>query len=232
MTRCSWLTAADGSLISASQMLERFLFAPNQQYAPIHKLSGGEKRRLFLLQVLMTAPNVLILDEPTNDLDVQTLSILEDYLENFNGCVIAVSHDRYFLDRTVNMLFAFEGNGLIRQYPGNYSLYLDYKQRQAEAAIASPTAPAKTQNASPTASSPPSPNRARKLSYKEKRELEQLETQIPEWEAEKADLEKTLYREPPDGYSQLQTMTERLAHLNTEIDRATERWLELAEIGA
>ncbi|MGP1371307.1 MAG: ABC-F family ATP-binding cassette domain-containing protein [Almyronema sp.] len=229
----AYVTTADGDLISASQMLERFLFTSNQQYAPIHKLSGGEKRRLFLLQVLMAAPNVLILDEPTNDLDVQTLSILEDYLENFNGCVITVSHDRYFLDRTVNRLFAFEGDGVIRQYPGNYSLYLDFKKREAETAIAPPETTAKTQNSVPSASTaPPSaaPNRPRKLSYKEKRELEQLETQIPALEAEKAELEKTLYQNPPGGYSQLQAMTERLADINAEIDRSTERWLELAEI--
>ncbi|MGA1624245.1 MAG: ABC-F family ATP-binding cassette domain-containing protein, partial [Prochlorothrix sp.] len=121
------VTTADGSVITASQMLERFLFPPSQQYAPIHKLSGGEKRRLFLLEVLMKAPNVLILDEPTNDLDVQTLGVLEEYLEDFNGCVIVVSHDRYFLDRTINTLFAFEDGGQLRQYPGNYSLYLDYQ---------------------------------------------------------------------------------------------------------
>jgi ATP-binding cassette subfamily F protein uup len=121
---------ADGTVITASQMLERFLFPGNQQYAPISKLSGGEKRRLFLLRVLMSAPNVLILDEPTNDLDVQTLSVLEEYLEDFNGCVIAVSHDRYFLDRTVEKIFALEPGGNLRQYPGNYSVYLDYKQAE------------------------------------------------------------------------------------------------------
>nr|MDJ0702178.1 ABC-F family ATP-binding cassette domain-containing protein [Leptolyngbyaceae cyanobacterium MO_188.B28] len=117
----SFVKTADGTQISASQMLERFLFPAAQQYAPIHKLSGGEKRRLFLLRVLMSAPNVLILDEPTNDLDVQTLAVLEDYLENFNGCAIAVSHDRYFLDRTVDTIFALEPGGNLRQYPGNYS---------------------------------------------------------------------------------------------------------------
>ncbi|MEO0837198.1 MAG: ABC-F family ATP-binding cassette domain-containing protein [Cyanobacteria bacterium J06642_3] len=113
------VTTADGNKITASQMLEKFLFPPDQQYAPIHKLSGGEKRRLFLLQVLMEAPNVLILDEPTNDLDVQTLAILEDYLENFNGCVIVVSHDRYFLDRTVEFILAIESEAAINLYPGN-----------------------------------------------------------------------------------------------------------------
>ena len=121
---------ADGTKITASQMLERFLFPGDQQYAPIHKLSGGEKRRLFLLRVLMSAPNVLILDEPTNDLDVQTLAVLEEYLEDFNGCVIVVSHDRYFLDRSVERIFALEPGGNLRQYPGNYSVYLDYKQAQ------------------------------------------------------------------------------------------------------
>ena len=128
----AFVQTADGAQISASQMLERFLFPASQQYAPIHKLSGGEKRRLFLLRVLMSAPNVLILDEPTNDLDVQTLAVLEDYLENFNGCAIAVSHDRYFLDRTVDTIFAFEPGGTLRQYPGNYSVYLDYKQAEAQ----------------------------------------------------------------------------------------------------
>src|SRR4028119_1234899 len=121
---------ADGEIITASQMLEKFLFPPNQQYSPISKLSGGEKRRLFLLKVLMSAPNVLILDEPTNDLDVQTLAVLEDYLEDFNGCVIVVSHDRYFLDRTIDMVFALEPGGNLRLYPGNYSVYLDYKKAE------------------------------------------------------------------------------------------------------
>lgn len=126
----SYIETGDGKQISASQLLERFLFTPNQQYAPIEKLSGGEKRRLFLLKILMGNPNVLILDEPTNDLDVQTLGVLEEYLESFKGCVIIVSHDRYFLDRTVDTIFAFEGEGIIREYPGNYSLYLEYKTRE------------------------------------------------------------------------------------------------------
>ncbi|MFS8119638.1 MAG: ABC-F family ATP-binding cassette domain-containing protein, partial [Microcoleus sp.] len=121
---------SDGEIITASQMLEKFLFPPIQQYAPISKLSGGEKRRLFLLKVLMSAPNVLILDEPTNDLDVQTLAVLEDYLEDFNGCVIVVSHDRYFLDRTIDMVFALEPGGNLRLYPGNYSVYLDHKKAE------------------------------------------------------------------------------------------------------
>ncbi|MBW4653325.1 MAG: ABC-F family ATP-binding cassette domain-containing protein [Kaiparowitsia implicata GSE-PSE-MK54-09C] len=237
----------DGSIITASQMLERFLFPPDQQYAPIHKLSGGEKRRLFLLRVLMQAPNVLILDEPTNDLDVQTLGVLEDYLEDFNGCVIVVSHDRYFLDRTVDMVFAFEDGGTLRQYPGNYSLYLDYKKAEADQASldakteastsSKPKQPAPTAtSASPTgadakrpAAPPPPSAGSRKLSYKEKREYEQLEHQIPTLEAERETLEQTLYQNPPDDFEALQQMTERLAAITHQIDASTERWMELAE---
>ncbi len=233
---------SDGSVITASQMLERFLFPPDQQYAPIHKLSGGEKRRLFLLHVLMSAPNVLILDEPTNDLDVQTLAVLEEYLEDFNGCVIVVSHDRYFLDRTVEMIFSFEPGGTLKLYPGNYSVYLDCKQAELKAAAAPsktaspatsplPSTTAATQNSklgsadSPEAKTP----NTKKLSFKEKREYETLETQIPQMEAEKAKLEKALYGRSPEGFTELQKLTERLAELSHAIDTATERWLDLAE---
>ncbi|MBE9030989.1 ABC-F family ATP-binding cassette domain-containing protein [filamentous cyanobacterium LEGE 11480] len=221
---------ADGSVITASQMLERFLFTPNQQYAPIGKLSGGEKRRLFLLKVLMGAPNVLILDEPTNDLDVQTLSVLEEYLEEFNGCVIVVSHDRYFLDRTVQTIFELQPGGNIQQYPGNYSVYLDYKKAAATAAAESATPTEKKVIATPAKTPSASSHQPRRLSYKEKREYEQLEATIPELEAEKTKLEKQLYENPPEGYSELQAMTERLATLETEIEQSTERWMELAEL--
>jgi ATP-binding cassette subfamily F protein uup len=220
----------DGSVITASQMLERFLFPPDQQYAPIHKLSGGERRRLFLLRVLMQAPNVLILDEPTNDLDVQTLAVLEEYLEDFNGCVIVVSHDRYFLDRTVDTIFAFESEGDIRQYPGNYSVYLDVRQNEetAEAQQARKSVAATTPKSSPRSPSN-TDQKPRKLSFKEKREYEQLETQIPDWEAERDALEKDMYTDPPSDYTQLQQMTEQLAELTTTIETAMERWMELAE---
>jgi ABC transport system ATP-binding/permease protein len=239
-----FIQTADGTQISASQMLERFLFPGNQQYAPIHKLSGGEKRRLFLMRVLMSAPNVLILDEPTNDLDVQTLAVLEDYLEDFNGCVIVVSHDRYFLDRTVDTIFALEPGGNIRQYPGNYSVYLDFKKAeeeataQTEAANSSKSAPTQKQVSDSSNSSSSTENsksktqstKPRKLSYKEKREFEQLETEIPKLEAEKIEVEKTLYHNPPTGFTQVQQLSERLAELTQAIDSATERWLELAEL--
>jgi len=240
-----FIQTADGIQISASQMLERFLFPGNQQYAPIHKLSGGEKRRLFLMRVLMSAPNVLILDEPTNDLDVQTLAVLEDYLEDFNGCVIVVSHDRYFLDRTVDTIFALEPGGNIRQYPGNYSIYLDFKKAEEESAAQTEAANSKSskstsaqkqiadssadsaQNSKLKTQNSPKP---RKLSYKEKREFEQLEAEIPKLEAEKVEVEKTLYHNPPAGFTQVQQLSERLAELTQAIDSATERWLELAEL--
>ncbi len=226
---------ADGSTITASQMLERFLFPPSQQYAPLAKLSGGERRRLFLLRVLMGAPNVLILDEPTNDLDVQTLSILEDYLEDFNGCVITVSHDRYFLDRTVDSIFALEPGGKIRQYPGNYSVYLDYKQNEEkekeEIKVVSEAAkPEAAASSSKAKASSGSGDRPRRLSYKEKRELEQLETQIPAMEAEKEALEKVLYQNPPSGFTDLEKLSARLAELTEAIETGTERWLALSEI--
>ena len=220
---------ADGSVITASQMLERFLFPPIQQYAPINKLSGGEKRRLFLLRVLMSAPNVLILDEPTNDLDVQTLAVLEDYLEDFNGCAIVVSHDRYFLDRTVDKIFALEPGGNLRQYPGNYSVYLDYKkaeeEQQEKVAQTAKSEPAKSRNYSQNSK----PDKPKKLSFNEKREYEALEIKIPEMEAEKEEIEKILYNNPPSGFTEVQRLSERLAQLSQEIDTATERWLELAE---
>ena len=219
----------DGSIITASQMLERFLFSSNQQYAPIHKLSGGEKRRLFLLRVLMEAPNVLILDEPTNDLDVQTLAILEEYLEEFNGCVIIVSHDRYFLDRTINTLFIFESDGKIRNYTGNYSLYLEHKKAEESPASSNTSSPPKLELKSPTPNTKPKTNQAKRLSYKEQKEYEQLAIAIPQWEAEKEQLERQLYQTPPGDFTVLQRMTEQLSTLNTEIDRGTERWLELAE---
>ncbi len=229
-----YVQTADGTLITASQMLERFLFPGNQQYAPISKLSGGEKRRLFLLRVLMSAPNVLILDEPTNDLDVQTLSVLEEYLEDFNGCVIVVSHDRYFLDRTVDKIFAFEAGGNIRQYPGNYSLYLDYKQaEEAESAQQQrqqETKKAEVSKAEKSEATSSSNGKKRRLSNWERREFEELEEKIPQLEAQKADVEKALFNAPPGKVTQVQDLYEQLAALNQAIDTATERWMELAEL--
>ncbi|MGD1853798.1 MAG: ATP-binding cassette domain-containing protein [Leptolyngbyaceae cyanobacterium] len=222
------VTTADGTVITASKMLERFLFPPDQQYAPIHKLSGGERRRLFLLRVLMQAPNVLILDEPTNDLDVQTLGILEEYLEGFNGCVIVVSHDRYFLDRTVETIFSFEGLGNLKQYPGNYSVYLEYKEKAGQEKLKQEAAVKAAEKKQPAKAK--STSKSNKMSYKEKREYASLEEKIPALEEEKETLEKQLYTNPPSDYNDLQTLSQRLADLTTEIDTSTERWMELAEL--
>ncbi|MEG4149135.1 ATP-binding cassette domain-containing protein [Microcoleus sp. Pol12B5] len=222
---------ADGEIITASQMLEKFLFPPNQQYAPINKLSGGEKRRLFLLKVLMSAPNVLILDEPTNDLDVQTLAVLEDYLEDFNGCVIVVSHDRYFLDRTIDMVFALEPGGNLRLYPGNYSVYLDYKKAEEAKEIKGQKEKEKVTRTveSNNSKSTNFPQKTPKVSFNEKREYEQLESQIPKMEAEKQEIEKRLSNNAPSGFAEVKKLSDRLAQLTQQIDHATERWLELAE---
>ena len=181
----------------------------------------------------MGAPNVLILDEPTNDLDVQTLAVLEDYLEDFNGCVIVVSHDRYFLDRTVDRIFSFEEGGNLRQYPGNYSLYLDYKEVEAarakEAAVEEKPQESKSKSKkSDRVSRDKSGNR--KLSSKEKREYEQLEKKIAKLETEKEETEKQLYNAKPGAVSQVQELHQKVIELGEKIDAATERWLELAEI--
>ncbi|MEG3896475.1 MULTISPECIES: ABC-F family ATP-binding cassette domain-containing protein [unclassified Microcoleus] len=222
---------ADGEIITASQMLEKFLFPPNQQYSPISKLSGGEKRRLFLLKVLMSAPNVLILDEPTNDLDVQTLAVLEDYLEDFNGCVIVVSHDRYFLDRTIDMVFALEPGGNLRLYPGNYSVYLDYKKAEEAKEIKGQKEKEKLTRTAEfnNSKSQSSTQKSTKVSFNDKREYEQLESQIPQMEAEKQEIEKRLSNNAPSGFAEVKKLSDRLAQLTQQIDRATERWLELAE---
>ncbi|WP_254174332.1 ABC-F family ATP-binding cassette domain-containing protein [Planktothrix pseudagardhii] len=232
-----YVKTADGTQITASQMLERFLFPPNQQYSPLNKLSGGEKRRLFLLRVLMSAPNVLILDEPTNDLDVQTLSVLEDYLEDFNGCVIVVSHDRYFLDRTVETIFSFESGGILRQYPGNYSVYLDYKKSE-ELELSRQTVKVEEKLKDAGIESDKSQRYSwdksgqRKLSSKERREYEKLETKIAELEAKKIELEQQLYHAPPGAVSKVQDLHQQVETITQEIDNATERWLELAEIAS
>lgn len=220
-----FIEISDGTKITASQMLERFLFPGNQQYAPIHKLSGGEKRRLFLLRILISAPNVLILDEPTNDLDVQTLAVLEDYLEDFNGCVIVVSHDRYFLDRTVDTIFALEAGGSLRQYPGNYSIYLDYKKAEEAEKQETPKTVIVEKVTSPVIET----KKRRRLSNWERREFAELEGKIAKLEAEKTALEKKLTT-MAGNYSEVQKLYEQVENLKKNIDLSTERWLELAEM--
>lgn len=220
------IETADGKFITASQMLEKFLFTGAMQYAPIAKLSGGERRRLYLLRVLMSAPNVLLLDEPTNDLDIQTMLTLEDYLDGFNGCLIVVSHDRYFLDRTVEHIFRFEGDGLLRQYPGNYSAFLETRQQEEResAPVKSETKvrPAKQELAQ-------SPTVKRKLSFKERNELGTLETRIEEAERRQAEIEMELAANSSDAHLVHQLFRERET-LSVQLARDLDRWSELAEL--
>lgn len=211
----------DGSSITASQMLERFLFEPNMQYSLIGKLSGGERRRLYLLRVLMSAPNVLILDEPTNDLDIQTLAVLEDYLDDFAGAVITVSHDRYFLDRVADRLIAFEGDGNVIEYPGSYSYYAEQlAQRVVEA-----PAPQRPQ----TKTTAPATPKTRRLSFKEQREYLQLDQKIADLEAKQAKINQQIIDQGSD-FQKLTQLTSELEQVSHELETAFERWAELAEI--
>ena len=215
--------AANGERITAAQMLVRFQFPRKTHRNYISTLSGGERRRLSLLRTLMMAPNLLLLDEPTNDLDIQTLSVLEDYLETFQGVLVVVSHDRYFLDRTVEHIFAFEGDGQISRYPGNYSVYQTKKaQRQAQQAPPKPT-----RIKSPRSSSPQ--NTPRRLSYKEKQELIHLEARISDLETQKKNLAEEINL-TGSNYQKLQTLSAAFNRLESELDAAIERWTELAEL--
>jgi len=220
----------DGTLVSAAKMLERFLFAPSAQYNPIGNLSGGERRRLYLLRQLIGAPNVLLLDEPTNDLDIPTLRVLEDYLDTFPGCLVVVSHDRYFLDRTVEHIFAFEEGGIVRRYPGNYSVYLDIKAATAaeEQAAKKKPAPAAAKPA-PTASKPASSPKQRKLNSNEKRELEQLEVAIAEAEERQEAINAELAAAGSD-FEAVQKLGDELHKIQEKLNKDMERWSELAAL--
>jgi len=211
-----------GRRLTASQFLQHFLFSPEQQHNYVYKLSGGEKRRLYLCTVLMKNPNFLILDEPTNDLDIITLQVLEEYLQNFKGCVIVVSHDRYFMDKVVDHLLVFNGQGDIRDFPGNYTQYRDWKEvkvqmdKEQERAKEDKTVRVRL-------------NEKRKLSFKEKKEFEELEILITHLEEEKAEIEAALC----SGELSIEELTEkskRLPILNELIDEKTFRWLELSEL--
>ncbi len=224
----------DGSQLSASQLLERFLFPPAQQHQPVSKLSGGERRRLHLCRLLIEAPNVLLLDEPTNDLDVHTLTVLEDFLEDFRGCVVVVSHDRYFLDRTVDRLFSFE-NGELQRFEGNYSAYLDRQaaiaSQPATRAISKPAPPDASAQKDPAPDKPSAPSKTRRRSFKESRELAALETNLPAWEQRRSELERLMGASGSD-YTALEALTQELSALLAQIEAGEERWLELSELSA
>ena len=216
----------NGKRLTASQFLQHFLFTPETQHSYVYKLSGGERRRLYLCTVLMCNPNFLVLDEPTNDLDIVTLQVLEEYLQGFKGCVIVVSHDRYFMDKVVDHLLVFNGGGDIRDFPGNYTQYREWKEAKArhdkeQQAAAKPQAtakPARTRQ-----------DEKRRMSFKERREFEQLEKEIAELEAEKKAIEDALC----SGTLSVDELTEksrRLPQLTDLIDEKTMRWLELSEM--
>ena len=217
-----------GRHLTASQFLQHFLFTPEQQHNYVYKLSGGERRKLYLCTVLMRNPNFLVLDEPTNDLDIQTLQILEEYLQDFAGCVIVVSHDRYFMDKVVDHLLVFKGDGAIKDFPGNYTQYRQWSALQSKEEEKTEKKK-NTQKTSATAEREPN-SRPRRLSFKEQREMQQLEKDIEALEAEQRMLEEELC----SGKLNVEELTEksiRLPKLKEELDEKSFRWLELSEIG-
>lgn len=223
-----YIDLGGGKHMTASQFLNYFLFSPEQQHNYVYKLSGGEKRKLYLCTVLMKNPNFLVLDEPTNDLDIQTLQILEEYLQDFPGCVIVVSHDRYFMDKVVDHLLVFKGEGEIQDFPGNYTQFRDFqKMKSKEEEQQKPT-----KNSSPTANEQKKDyrnNTKRKMSFKEKREYEQLSDKIAQLEEEKQQLEEELCSGNL-SVDQLTEKSKRLPILKDELDELELRWLELAEL--
>lgn len=236
-----YIDLGQGRHLTASQFLQHFLFSPEQQYNYVYKLSGGEKRKLYLCTVLMRNPNFLVLDEPTNDLDIKTLQILEEYLQDFPGCVIVVSHDRYFMDKVVDHLLVFRGEGEIKDFPGNYTQYREWqkledkKSAELKEAAQKATASRNGNNAptpSPTGKSQRDPNAApqkRKMTFKEKQEFAQLEKDIEALTAEKESIETAL-SSGSVSVEQITEMSKRLPILNEELDKKEMRWLELSEI--
>ncbi len=223
-----YIDLGSGRHLTASQFLQHFLFTPEQQHNFVYKLSGGERRKLYLCTVLMRNPNFLVLDEPTNDLDIQTLQILEEYLQDFAGCVIVVSHDRYFMDKVVDHLLVFKGDGAIKDFPGNYTQYRQWSALQSKEEEKTEKKK-NTQKTSATTEREPN-SRPRRLSFKEQREMQQLEKDIEALEAEQRMLEEELC----SGKLSVEELTEksiRLPKLKEELDEKSFRWLELSEIG-
>jgi ATP-binding cassette subfamily F protein uup len=224
--RSEAIQMATGEVLSSAQFLEFFQFPRSQHYTPIGKLSGGEKRRLYLVTLLLANPNFLILDEPTNDLDLQTLQALEEFLDQYQGVLVVVSHDRFLLDRVTDHLFIFEGNGIVRDYNGRYADYwlereMDLQKRALEA------------EAAPQAPKAEEPKRERQrekrgLSNFEQREFERLEKEIAELEHKRAELAERMSH-PDTDYTQIQTLAQTVEELTAQIDAKTERWLTLAE---
>ena len=223
-----YIPLANGTSLSASQLLTRFNFTPSVQFSYAHTLSGGEKRRLYLLTVLMKNPNFLILDEPTNDLDIVTLQTLEDFLEEFKGCVLIVSHDRYFIDRLVDHTFVLEGDGAIKDFPGNYTEYREWKANKKDEKFPELKIEIPVIEKTPVAEKPVNETPAKKLSYKTQRELEILEKEIPTLEEKKKQLEEKLASGISD-YNEIQKISDELKNLTKDLDEKSVRWLEIQE---
>jgi ATP-binding cassette subfamily F protein uup len=218
----------NGNKLTASQFLQHFLFSPEKQHSFVYKLSGGEKRRLYLCTVLIKNPNFLVLDEPTNDLDIMTLNILEEYLQSFRGCVIVVSHDRYFMDKVVDHLLAFSGNAQIKDFPGNYTQYREWKEIQEQIEKEKEQTNKQKEEKPKQQESVAAKEDKKKLSYKEKREFEELDELIPKLEAEKTQLENELSSGTLSN-DELLSKSNRISELISEIDEKTMRWMELSE---
>jgi ATP-binding cassette subfamily F protein uup len=220
-----FITLGNGKSLSVSQFLNHFLFAPEKQHDYIHKLSGGELRRLYLCTILMRNPNFLVLDEPTNDLDIATLNILEEYLTDFKGCVIVVSHDRYFMDKVVDHILVFRGNADIQDFPGNYTQYRLWKTQQAALSTASDSDDSSASSGKQNYRQSPD---KKKLSYKEQKELEALDIEIPELENEKKSIEDAL-NSGTLSLDELNEKSARIGSLINEIEEKTMRWMELSD---
>lgn len=232
-----FIPLADGSKLSASALLTKFLFPPDVQYSFVSKLSGGERRRLYLMTILIKNPNFLILDEPTNDLDIATLSVLEDFLTSFQGCLLVVTHDRYFMDKMVDHLFVFEGSGVLRDFPGNYTEYRAKKEQEEKDALSKPQKESQPKIETPQATVvtqvAPQPQieqnvQRKKLSFKEKHELDQLEKDIANLEKEKSELSQKI-NQGIDNHTEMLKCSEQIGLIMSQLDEKSIRWLELSE---
>jgi ATP-binding cassette subfamily F protein uup len=221
-----FIVLSDGTQMSASKFLETFLFPPEKQYNYVNKLSGGEKKRLQLLKLLVTNPNFLILDEPTNDFDIDTLNVLEDFLEKFAGCLLLVSHDRYFMDHLVDQLFIFEGDGKIRQFNGNYTDYRDLVEEEEELQASKKSTPSASQDEKPRSAG----TEKRKASFKEKQEYETLEAEIAALEKKKEELSELMNSGTTTDHTQLQQWSQEIQKITNQVEEKTFRWLELSEL--
>ena len=218
-----YINIGDGKQLTAAQFLQHFMFSPEEQHNYVYKLSGGEKRKLYLCTVLMRNPNFLVLDEPTNDLDIKTLQVLEEYLQDFPGCVIIVSHDRYFMDKVVDHLLVFKGGGEVQDFPGNYTQFRDWEQMQSQSTVNNTITTEKKEKSNYRN------DQKRKMTYKEKQEFEQLEKDIAQLEQEQEAIEQALC----SGTLSIEEITEkskRLPLLKDELDEKSMRWLELSEL--